>query len=201
MVVVVEGPNDVEFLRRISRIVHAHDPRAPDLNVKEQQGKVIFLPLGGGGVAAWADRLAPLKLCEFHLFDRETPPETDARQAIVKRVNRRDGCRASLTRKRSMENYLHPEALARAGELEVTFGDFDPVPDFVARAAYERDQPAIAWDCLPRRAHKRFINRVKRWLNTKVVDQMTWQLLGERDADGEIMSWLDTIAYLAGGAR
>ncbi|MEQ8788672.1 MAG: ATP-dependent endonuclease [Pirellulaceae bacterium] len=185
----------------MSRVLHSYDAGIPPLAELEEKGRLIFLPLGGGGVAAWADRLAPLGLREFHLLDREVPPETDVRRRIVQRVNQRDGCRAFLTRKRSIENYLHPHALLRAGGQVVDFGDFDPVPDLVAKASFQQEQPAIPWETLSRRAHKRLINRVKRWLNTKVVEQMTFELLAERDPNGEVVSWLKTIAGLAGQAE
>jgi hypothetical protein len=201
VLVVVEGPNDVEFLRRISRVVHTREADLPDLATMERQGQLIFVPLGGGGIAAWDNRLAPLGLPEFYLFDRELPPETDVRQAIVDRVNQRDGCHAVLTRKRSVENYLHPLALERAGGVPIEFGDFDPLADFVAKASFEESQPAMPWELLPRRAWRRLANRAKRWLNTRVVDQMTPELLDARDPDGEVRSWLGAIARLVSGAR
>ncbi|MEQ8788813.1 MAG: ATP-dependent endonuclease [Pirellulaceae bacterium] len=197
VIVVVEGPNDVEFLRRISSMLHAHDADLPNLSALEERERLLFLPLGGSS-AAWAVRLAPLQLPEFHLLDRELPPETEVRQAIVNRINRRRGCRAVLTGKRTIENYLHPAALRRAGELQLEFGDLDSVPEIVAKASFAREQLSAAWDALPRRAHKRLINRVKRWLNTKVVEEMTFELLHERDPGGEVVSWLRGIHRLAG---
>jgi hypothetical protein len=199
--VVVEGPNDVEFLRRISRVSHARDVDLPDLATMEQQGELIFVPLGGGGIAAWADRLAPLGLPELYVFDREVPPETDVRQAVVDRVNQRDDCLAVLTRKRSVENYLHPLALERAGGVPIEFGDFDPLADLVAKASFEKSQPSMPWELLPRRAWRRLANRAKRWLNTRVVEQMTPELLDAADPDGEVIGWLESIRCMAGEDR
>jgi hypothetical protein len=201
VLVVVEGPNDVEFLRRISRILHAHDAGLPDLAEMEQRGELVFVPLGGGGIAAWTDRLAPLGLPEFYLLDRELPPETEIRWAIVKQINQRPGCHATLTSKRSLENYLHPQALQRANSKPIEFGDFDAVPDLVAKASYEQALPVLPWERLPRRAWRRLANRAKRWLNTRVVEQMTVELLSVRDPDGEVATWLSTIARLAGRQR
>ena len=48
---------------------------------------------------------------EFHLYDREQSPETERRQGVIARLNARSCCRAVLTRKCSLENYLHPEAI------------------------------------------------------------------------------------------
>ena len=60
LLLVVEGVNDVEFLRRISWILHRSNVSLPDLKELEQHGRIVFLPFGGGNVAAWATRLEPL---------------------------------------------------------------------------------------------------------------------------------------------
>jgi hypothetical protein len=44
LLVVVEGKHDVEFLRRVSRILHGDDARSPDLSELERQGVVVFVP-------------------------------------------------------------------------------------------------------------------------------------------------------------
>jgi len=49
--VVVEGSNDIQFLNRISRILHADDPRLPDLAEMERRGELIFVPFGGGDLS------------------------------------------------------------------------------------------------------------------------------------------------------
>jgi hypothetical protein len=147
VLIVVEGPNDVQFLRRISRVLNSHNAALPDLAGVEQQGEVVFVPLGGGGVAAWADRLAPLGLPEFHLLDQELPPETEIRRAIVEKVNQRSSCYATLTRKRSVENYQHPRALELAGGTPIEFGDFDSLPELVAKASYDPIRPCPGSSC------------------------------------------------------
>jgi hypothetical protein len=52
--VVVEGQNDIEFLRRMSTMLHAVEPRLPDLAAMEQRGELIFVPCGGGDSRSWA---------------------------------------------------------------------------------------------------------------------------------------------------
>ena len=59
ILVVVEGPNDIEFLRRISTILHAEQPRLPNLDTIERQGTLIFVPYGGDPLP-WTHRLASL---------------------------------------------------------------------------------------------------------------------------------------------
>jgi hypothetical protein len=162
----------------------------------EDRGKLIFVPFGGGHVAAWTHRLAPLGVPEFHLYDRESSPETELRQNVASVVNSRPGCRAVVTGKRSMESYLHPSAIREVCGIELDFGDDDHVADLVAERLYDRGSE-IPWPELPRRAQVRRRNRVKKWLHTKAVDRMTVQRLSERDPLGEVVSWLRMISRMS----
>ena len=197
-IVVVEGVFDIEFLTRLSALFHQEDPAIPDLAEQQRRGQIVFVPIGGGDVSLWATRLAPLGQPEFHLYDREQPPETELRQRVVAQVNLRFNCRAVLTGKRSLENYLHPAALELAGGPELNFGDDDSVPECVARFWLEGSGPNLSWDKIPRRSQKRLANRAKRWLNTQAVSQMSMPLLADRDPAGEVLSWFALIAELSG---
>lgn len=197
VLVVVEGANDIEFLRRISMLLHSHDESLPHLVEMEQRGELVFIPFGGGNVQAWTHRLAPLGKPEFHLYDHELPPESDLRREAAETVNRRPRCRAVLTRKRSLENYLHATAIKAASEVDVAFDDFDPAAEFAAKNLYQRGLDETPWELLPPRARRRMANRAKRWLNTKAADRMTVDLLRDRDPNGEVISWLKAIGRLA----
>ena len=198
--VIVEGTNDIKFLKRISAVLHTANSALPHLARWEQRGELIFVPTGGD-LLSWSDRLAALETPEFHLYDRELSPETELRRKVVKCVNVRPGCRAVLTNKRSVENYLHPRALIEAGGHELGIGDFDAVPERVARQRFAASEPDTSWECLSRRARKRCCYHVKRWLNTQVVERMTPELLAARDPDGEVISWLESIRELAASGR
>lgn len=195
--IVVEGTNDIELLRRISRIIHAHQPVVPCIAEMENRGELVFVPFGGGHVRAWSDRLAPLARPEFHLYDHEVPPETDCRIEAANAVNRRPQCRAVLTRKRSLENYLHPAAIASAGRIDVAFDDFDPVAQIVARQLYQQRPGEKPWELHSGRARSRMTHRAKQWLNTEAANEMTIELLKQRDPDGEVISWFAAIDRLA----
>ena len=194
--VIVEGTNDIKFLKRISAILHTCNSALPHLARWEQQGDLIFVPTGGD-LFSWSDRLAPLRKPEFHICDREIAPETELRRKAVECVNVRPGCRATLTTKRSVENYLHPRALLEAGGQELNIGDFDSVPERVAQQRFAASEPDTTWECLSRRARKRCCYHAKRWLNTSAVERMTPELLAARDPDGEVISWLESIRELA----
>jgi hypothetical protein len=100
VLVVVEGPNDIEFLRRISAILHRDDPRLPDLADLERQHALVFAPTGGVDLST-AFRFAGLGLPEFHFLDRDVPPATQSRQQVAAMVNSRARCCAAVTSKRS----------------------------------------------------------------------------------------------------
>jgi hypothetical protein len=196
LLIVVEGINDVEFLRRISRILHGDDETVPDLTSHERAGRLIFLPIGGGDVLPWAERLAALGLSELHIYDRETWPETANRQRAAALVRQRRGCRAFVTLKRSLENYIHPRCLKEISGIELSFDDQDDVAEMVARRCHVRRASEAAWDELPSRAKKRCREHVKRWLNRAAVARMSAELLAERDPIGEVRSWLEAVAAL-----
>ena len=110
-------------------------------------------------------------------------------------VNLRPGCRAVLTTKRSLDNYLHPQAIAEACGIDIEFGDHEHVADLIAEQLYDR-RDQIPWCELPRRTQVRRRNRVKKWLHTKAVDRMTSERLTERDPHGEVISWLMAITHM-----
>ncbi len=197
VLVILEGANDVEFLSRLSRRLHAENPEIPDLAQLEWLERIIFVPTGGGNCRQWATRFATLNCREFHLYDRELFPESENRQSAVGLVNSRSGCCGFRTTKRSLENYLHPEAILRAGGGRISIADDDCVAGNVARHWYELIPQTVAWPELKLRSRKRFEYRAKRWLNRHAVEQMTAELLRERDPTGEVVRWLATIAEMA----
>ncbi len=101
VLLVVEGPNDIEFLRRISAILHRDDPTLPDLAAMERERALVFVPSGGVDLSS-AFRFAGLGLPEFHLLDRDMPPATQSRQQVAAMVNSRPRCFAAITSKRSL---------------------------------------------------------------------------------------------------
>ncbi len=193
LLLITEGVLDIACLTRLSRIAQTIDAEIPDLESLAACGQIIFLPTGGGDLSAWVHRLEPLGCAEFFLCDREQEPETALRQAVAHQFNRRLNCRAFLTRMRSLENYLHPQAVAAACGVRIDITDDTPVAEAVVRAQPEWQ---AVWPTLSYRARQRLIFRMKRRLNTLAVDQMTAELLAERDPDGEDFGWFHTLQQL-----
>jgi hypothetical protein len=102
-----------------------------------------------------------------------------------------------LTAKRSLENYLHSEAIHEARGVRLEFDDQTDVADLAARHCYDCRPPEIPWRDLPPRARKRLRERAKHWLNYYAATRMTPERIAQRDPAGEIRGWLRTIAELA----
>lgn len=171
----VEGPHDINFLKTISKLLKQAGEQVPDLTNLDDVGSIIFIPQGGSNLIHWTSKLAALNIPEFHIFDRENKPPAKAKyQDQADEINNPDGnCKAVITSKREIENYLHPQAIQAAKrDVNITFGDFDDVPELAGKALGQNARTA------------------KRWLNLHAVSNMTPDLLNESDPKGDIRSWL-----------
>lgn len=193
LLIITEGVLDIACLTRFWRVVRTDCTDLPDLEQLSAQGDVVFLPAGGGDLSSWTTKLAPLGCPEYFLCDREQQPETGIRESIVNRINLRPGCCAALTRKRALENYLHPAAISATFGVSIEVTDETPVAESVARSLPEMGP---LWASMSHRQQQRFTYRIKRRLNTEVAESMTQELLCERDPDGEVVGWFRTIAGL-----
>ena len=196
--ILVEGIYDVEFLCRISTVLRHVDPAIPDLRTWEKAGGVIFVPFGGGDPGFWATRFAPLGLSEIHIYDRETAADSVLRFSAAAMVNRRANARAFVMSKRSIESYLHPDAIEASFRGRVTCSDDGSIVDAIADALLKRTCPELDADQLSRRGRRRLKLQIKRKLNHDVVSNMTPALLDESDPRGEVLSWLTAITEVAG---
>lgn len=104
----------------------------------------------------------------------------------------------TIPAKRSLENYLHPAAIQAAGGGELALGDDDCVAQLPVRTKLRKSPAEPRWEELSPRTRQRLTYRAKRWLNAQAVDQMTTELLVERDPAGEVLRWFSTLARLLG---
>jgi putative ATP-dependent endonuclease of the OLD family len=195
----VEGKHDITFLKRISKVLVDGGENVLDLTQMELDGEVIFFPFGGSNLALWTARLQELKRPEFHVYDRDHPPPRPAKyHREADEVNARKNCRAQITEKREMENYLHPEAIheayhARHGvylRLPTVFGDFDDVPKEVAKLAHDASRKLSAKD-----------GAAKKVLNDLAASHMTLERLVEVDPAGDVLGWFRDMQELIDGAN
>jgi hypothetical protein len=104
---------------------------------------------------------------------------------------------ACLTRKRELENYLHPAAIAEAMQVAVEFGDTCDVPAIVARKVHEASASGTPWEELDEKKRGEKVRKAKHRLNEEAARRMTADLLRERDPHGEVREWFQEIALRA----
>ncbi|MCL7750243.1 ATP-binding protein [Guyparkeria hydrothermalis] len=174
VIVCVEGPHDVSFLKGISKVLRDEGVNVPDL---ANDPRIVLLPLGGDTLRNWVNNnyLKSLGKPEVHIYDRDEsePPKY---QSACDEVNARgDGSVAFLTRKRECENYFHPDAINESLSVHVSITDNNNVPQDVATALSIKERTA------------------KRKLNREAVYRMNRARLEERDPAGEVAHWLAEI--------
>jgi hypothetical protein len=197
LLIVIEGENDVHFLKAISAVLHRDSPDLPDLAQLTSQRRAIFLPTGGSNLKEWATRIASLQKRTFYLFDREKEPETSQRKEVVEAVNQRAGCHAVMTSKRAVENFLHPHAILEACGIDLAFDAESDVASLLALRLMTRSGES-SWRQLSVKRQRRLHDKAKKILNVKAVPRMTPALLAEQDPGGEIIGWLKMIGQLIG---
>ena len=184
----VEGKNDIPFLKNMSKILKNSGEDVPDLEDLEIDGKIIFTPFGGSGLALWCHRLAGLNRPEFHVYDRDYEPPKEAKyQQYIDEVNSRDNCFATCTSKKEAENYIHKDAINPAlleiginASLENSFSAFDNVPKELKELVNEEVPQSNKWG----------ENRAKEFLCNSAASKMTKEMLDNIDSDGEVIGWL-----------
>ena len=191
----VEGKNDIAFLKNLSRILIAGGQDVPDLGLLEVNGELIFTPFGGQNLSLWHNRLENLNRPEFHLYDRDTlPTEPPKYQQHMDEVNRRQRCRAVATAKREAENYIHyaaiNQALAKEGipapVLSGQLDDYDNVPKLLRDKINAVVSPGNLWG----------EQRVKEFLCTRAILNMTTTMLDEIDPQREVLEWFQIIRQM-----
>lgn len=190
----VEGANDINFFKTISRILSQTENNILDLEILENEGILLFIPFSGSNLALWTNRLCNFQRNEIHICDRDTiPPDIPKYQSFVNEINQRDGCQAFITSKLELENYLHITAIkSYRPEINITFGDFDDVPSMIAEFIHQNNS-SITWDNLEKDKKSKKISKVKKWLNIEVTKFMTPNLLNERDPNDDIRTMLRAI--------
>jgi len=193
----VEGVHDVDFLKGMSRLLLDAGTGVVDLGALEEEGSIVVIPVGGSNLAAWVSRLSPLNRTEFHIFDRDTAPEDDPKcQKQLDEFNAREKCLAVATNKREMENYLHSDAIMATLGIEIEVTDENDVSTAVTEKI--KDLPQGTVRCLSEQCNAKGsrVNKrlVKYHLNHCCIQNMTLEMLDERDPDGEVKGWLQHIS-------
>lgn len=187
VLVCVEGPHDLQFLRRISSLLRAEDDSVIDMFADP---RVALVVLGGSTLKEWVNQhyLKNVGLPEVHIYDRDELKNGKYKYQDDKdAVNARgDGSIGFLTAKREMENYLHIDAISEALQPVVGF-------NFTF---------ALSDDCDVETEIKTQLNgqgkiqrrSIKHWLNEDAASRMNIDRLKDRNGYDEIKGWFTEIA-------
>ena len=194
----VEGPNDIEYISRISRCLSQNNPNVVDLKNAEERGELVYIPMGGSTLELWTNRLEGLQVPEIHILDRDNlPPEPAKYQGAADRVNARgENCCSFITNKKEMENYIHFDAINEEFELQLAenFQPFDDIPLLVAKAVHDASESTVRWEELEEKKKRNKESKAKKRLNRGAVSKMTIERLQQIDTEGEVLNWLEEIS-------
>ena len=195
VLICVEGPHDVRVMKHLSLILNTSNSSIPYI---PNDPRIAIIPLGGSTLVEWVQNhyLKNLGLPEIHIYDRgiENPPKYER---MCGEVNKRsDRSWAILTKRKEIENYLHPDSIKEVFELSETLqlGDNDDIPMIVAKLQHERSDSDKTWDELGEEKQEKKIKRVKQRLCDEVISKMSEKHLREIGVYGEIKSWFDEIS-------
>jgi hypothetical protein len=192
----VEGINDINFFKNISKILALTDNKIPDLEVAEKEGHIIFVPLAGSNLSSWVNRLEKLNRPEFHFFDRDAePPNPPKYLKEAELINARDDCIAVHTDCREAENYIHPDSI-RLYWPDIDYDGHSPFCDVPTKIAQLLTQKNGAnWGDIGDKARNSAELGVKRKLNNEVVKFMSPTQLNELDPQDTIRNFLAKIGH------
>jgi len=193
----VEGRNDIAFFTAISRILRDAGEDVPDLGKAEDEGHLVFVPLGGDNLDLWVSRLEGFKRPEFYLMDRDTrPPVKPKYHDIAEELGRRANCTAWTTERKELENYIHPDPIKAQYPKYAGAGvEFEDVPTLFAQVVHEASSSDQTWaDVIsdPEKLGKK-VSKAKKRLNSEFVKLMTPDLLTKVDSKDEVRTWLKAI--------
>ncbi len=179
LVVCVEGPTDVEFFKRLGKIID--DELKIDF---ENYKRVVIIPLGGSILKYWVDNhyLRKLSKPEIHIYDGDKEEYNRKAKEIN---NRGDGSKGFVTNKREIENYVHPKVLE------------DIFKELTQNSLIDRKQSNWIdnWNQLdvPKEIKNKGVplkeKKIKEKITTEGIEKMTLELFKELNAYEEIEQW------------
>lgn len=183
LIVCVEGPTDIKFFKRLSKKVNK------DIIIDlENDLRIVLIPLGGSTLKHWVDNnyLRKLGLPEIHIYDGDNEEYKQSAQQVN---NRDDGSRGFTTKKREIENYVHPSIIEQIVPELNHNTLIDTTQDNWIKQWDQLDiVPLIKKSGVPLRETK-----IKAKICTEGIENMTVELFKELQAHEEIKEWFSTI--------
>lgn len=193
----VEGRHDITFLSHISQILSEAGEELLDLGKAEDEGSLVFVPLGGNNLDLWVSRLKGFNRPEFYLMDRDTqPPQKPKYHAIAEELKKRANCTVWTTERKEIDNYIHPEVIkSEYSAYSGTGQAFEDVPILLAQAVHEASESGQPWaDVLADQGKlAKKVSKAKTRLCNEFALKMTKDLLTKIDINNEVRTWLAAI--------
>lgn len=175
VLVCVEGPNDINFLKNIGNIYF--EERIPNVPDMINDPRIVFIPMGGHTLIDWVNNnyLKTLNKPEVHIYDRDITNPPQYEQQLIKVNARNNGSIAFMTAKREMENYIHPDAIQAVFGVQIVIDDLTDVSTAVSQLTRYGESKA------------------KKNINKFATKKMNHQMLTQSDTLGETLTWFNAI--------
>lgn len=191
----VEGPHDIDFLKNVSSNLSLLHPEVyADFRKAENDGCLVFMPMGGSTLQCWVNNLNGINRPIFNVVDRDSQPPAEPHYHRECQAFIQAGHKVFVTSKRELENYI-PLSIIKAEQTLYTGtgSDFDDVPELFSKAT--KDAYAIAKENgvtpLPRMMNQ---GSAKGFLNATLAAKITTDALFEEgDSAGELRDWIRQI--------
>lgn len=186
VLVMVEGPNDVEFFRNIYNSVCEIDSNVYDLT---NCPYISVVPVGGGNLQHWVSKkyLSGTSCIEYHIYDRDCDNNSVPKyQEYVDLINNEQNLNSGrITTKRETENYIHSDCIQEAISIPISTSDYLDIPKIVSDATKQSTSINDMGE-----------GNVKKVLNTVATSKMTGARLKLIDPSDEIVGWFREIKVL-----
>ncbi|MEM9360704.1 MAG: ATP-binding protein, partial [Pseudomonadota bacterium] len=212
--VAVEGPTDVDALVAFGNTLLSDD------HISNFDPSLVFWTIGGGQTLKdWIERkyLDRIGLPQVFIFDSDRTsgslPLSRDKQELQQKLNAKNNCAAFVTRKRTIENYMHWDAVVRTSDGHIVldsstnmdFGNVSKAFKEAFETAKERQGSKISFTpvnldgvCLGLGTSEK---KCKKIITSYIMAQMTSPEILDRgaytDENGEerneIMEWLTAI--------
>lgn len=210
----IEGRNDVTGLKNLSEVLESMGvDGVRSLSQLEADGRVCFMPIGGGGSASlWESNLSPFRRHEVHIMDSDRLSSTHPlKNEMVTLQGRADDLRhVYVLERREMENYLTQEAILDAygdvsgfreafNRVSSNLGSWEyvDVPMLCAEAMYLVNAPeGSAWAQLSPETRASKESRAKKRLARAFGHESMAASISHEESD--LLSALRQITTLAG---
>ena len=212
--VAVEGPTDIDALVSFAKVLTASG------ELQSFDHSKVFWTIGGGETLKdWVERryLDRIGIPQIYLFDSDRKSSAELpskkKQDLKAEIERRQNCRAFISHKRTIENYVHRDAIERQSNCKIRLRpELNPDYDDVAtefKIAFEaaKNTHGNQLDFYPDGHDGQQLGMMSGKTNCKkiitayIMRHMTADEIGERgkytredgEESNEIMEWLEAI--------